>query len=188
MKSFTVHESPEPRAEMLDRAEELVFVKDGFSIFAALAAPIWMVVNRLWLVLFVYVVLLAGLELIFMGLGASTTAQSAIALGLNLLIGFEADSLKRWTLERKGWTLIGTVTGETADICERRFFEAWVPGAPNVDAHRFAGRGGSHGRQQDDPYVTATTPQAGSNLGAVVEPPGRRGWFGGWRSTPAVNT
>ena len=177
MKSFTVHERPNPRSDLLDRAEELVFVKDGFNLFAAILAPVWMLMNRMWLVFVLYLIVLAALEVAFHLAGAGAQAQSAVAIGLNLLIGFEADSLRRWSLERRGWNLIGTVTGENADVCERRFFEKWVPGVPVVDSQTFT----PHGPQRHDPYAAATAPQKPSNLGPVIEPK-PRGWFGGWRS------
>ena len=51
-------------------------------------------------------------------------------LALSLLIGFEADTLRRWGLRRRGWAALGTVTGKTASECERRFFDAWLPMQP----------------------------------------------------------
>ena len=38
MLTFTVHEPPNPPADRVDRAESLVFIKDGFSWAAALLA------------------------------------------------------------------------------------------------------------------------------------------------------
>jgi hypothetical protein len=53
-------------------------------------------------------------------------------LALNLLIGFEADTLRRWTLARRGWRTLGAVSGKTAAECERRFFDAWLPSQPII--------------------------------------------------------
>jgi hypothetical protein len=55
---------------------------------------------------------------------------------LHLLIGFEAGSLRRWTLDRKGWRYVASVTGRSTADCERRFFEEWLPGAPLLDSGR----------------------------------------------------
>ena len=139
MQSYTIHEHPTPPSERIDRGERLMFVKDGFSVFAAAFSPVWMIANGLWLVLLGYLVLLAGLQIAFEVLGAGSGTQAAVALGLNLLVGFEADSLKRWTLGRRGWQIVGTVTGENRTVCERRFFEAWLGSVPAVDTGRFAG-------------------------------------------------
>ena len=55
MLTFTVHEPPNPPADRIERADKLVFVKDGFSWMAALFAPLWMLVHRLWWALLGYV-------------------------------------------------------------------------------------------------------------------------------------
>lgn len=186
MKSYTVHQPPSPPAEKIDRAEALVFVKDGFSVLAFVIAPLWMLMNRMWLALFGYVVLFAALRLLLLAFGAPDQVANAVFLGLNLLVAFEADSLRRWSLERRGFNLIGTVTGDTYDICQRRFFESWLPTVPAVEATELASGLGSGGfgraSARPDPYAASfATPQA-SNLGPVVEPSRKRGLFGGWRS------
>ena len=51
-----------------------------------------------------------------------------------LLIGFEAGTLRRFTLARRGWTNVGVVVGDDRELAERRFFDAWVrtePPAPS---------------------------------------------------------
>lgn len=176
MKSYTVHQPPAPPPERIDRAESLVFVKDGFSIIAFVVAPIWLLANRMWLVLFGYVVAFAALELVLSAFGASEAGRRAVMLGLNLLVGFEADSLRRWTLERKGWTLIGTVTGDNEAVCERRFLENWLPTVPTLEV----ATGG--GPRMADPFHEATRTPEASNLGVAVEAKAKRGLFGGWRS------
>ena len=44
---------------------------------------------------------------------------------LSLLIGFEAASLRRRKLARRGWTPVGLVVGDDLESAERRFFDAW---------------------------------------------------------------
>ncbi|MEO1281221.1 MAG: DUF2628 domain-containing protein [Pseudomonadota bacterium] len=127
MVAYTVHEPPHSGGDRLDRAETLVFVKDGFNFMAALLTPIWMLVNRMWLAFGVYLAGMIGLGLLMSALGASDAWVALVQVAINILIGFEADSLKRWTLERKGWTSAGTVTGRNSTECERRFFEDWLP-------------------------------------------------------------
>jgi hypothetical protein len=132
MLTFTVHEPPNPPADRVDRAESLVFVKDGFGWMAALFAPIWLLVYRLWWPLLGFVVLSGAFELIKRVAGADPHWVGLAVLGLNLMIGFEADTLRRWALERRGWRTLGSVTGKTAAECERRFFEAWLPSQPII--------------------------------------------------------
>jgi len=111
-------------------AERFRFVRDGFSWGAFLFGPLWMIFRRLWLVLIVYVVLIAALtvglaKLPFGGAAAVLLVPFLIAL----FLGLEGSSLRRWTLRRRGWSDLGIVVGEDIEAAERRFFEAWVAGA-----------------------------------------------------------
>jgi hypothetical protein len=131
MPTFTVHEPPNPPADRIDRAERLVFVKDGFSWLAAVFGPVWLLAHRLWWPLLGYVLLSAAFQLLLTYIPVLDPGWIGLAgLALSLLIGFEADTLRRWGLRRRGWTALGTVTGKTASECERRFFDAWLPMQP----------------------------------------------------------
>jgi hypothetical protein len=130
MPTYTVHEPPSPPADRIDRAESLVFVKDGFSWLALLFAPLWLLAHRLWWPLLGYVLVSGALQV-----AARLTALDPGWVGLagftiNLLLAFEADTLRRWSLGRRGWRTIGTVSGRTVAECERRFFDAWLPSQP----------------------------------------------------------
>jgi hypothetical protein len=59
-------------------------------------------------------------------LDASRTVQLVVALLLALLIGFEAGTLRRFALGRRGWNNVGVVVGDDRDTAERRFFDAWA--------------------------------------------------------------
>jgi hypothetical protein len=134
MRTYTIHERPDPAADRVDRAEALVFVKDGFSWAAALFAPLWLLVHRLWWPLLGYVVLSGAFQLPQLFLTLDQRWLGLAAFALHLLIGFEADTLRRWGLERRGWHAVGTVSGRTAVECERRFFDAWLPTQPILAA------------------------------------------------------
>ena len=130
--TFTIHEPPEPAGDRLDRAESLLFVKDGFTWSAALFAPIWLIVHRLWWPLLGYAAILGLFEAVrfldIINAGWITLANVA----LHLLIGFEADALRRWSLERNGWRMLASVSGKNAAECERRFFDQWLPDQPVI--------------------------------------------------------
>ena len=132
MLTFTVHEPPNPPVDRVDRAESLVFVKDGFSWLAALLAPIWLMAHRLWWPLLGFVVAVGALEAIKRTAGVDQRWLGLAVLALNLMIGFEADTLRRWALERRSWRTLGSVSGKTAAECERRFFETWLPSQPII--------------------------------------------------------
>jgi uncharacterized protein DUF2628 len=128
MAVYTVLEPPKLTGGPYERAERFVFIRDGFSWAAFLLTPLWLIYRRLWLGLIGYLVVIAalqvGLRLAGVGSGGRVVAGALIAL----LIGFEAASLRRWTLTRRRWRELGTVVGDGLDDAERRFFDAWIAG------------------------------------------------------------
>ena len=62
MSIYTVHEPPLRANEDVPDPERFVFVRDGFSFWAFLLAPLWMLRHRLWLVLIGYVVVAVALQ------------------------------------------------------------------------------------------------------------------------------
>ena len=126
MQTYTVHERPNPPTNRVKRAERLVFVREGFSWKAALFAPLWMLVHRMWLVLLLYIVAVVALDLALMAADVSPQWIGLLTIAVHAVIGFEAGSLRRWTLDRRGWKMLGAVTGRSEPECERRFFQAWL--------------------------------------------------------------
>jgi len=130
MPVYTVHEPP-ARHGGSDPAR-MAFVRDGFTFWAFLLGPLWMLWHRLWLVLIGYVVLMAGLQFALARLGTSGTTRALVDLLLAILVGLEAASLRRWTLQRRRWTEVGVVVADDMNMAERRFFDAWVNGAASA--------------------------------------------------------
>ena len=126
MAVYTVHQPPARHADPLPDAERIVFVRDGFSFWAFLIAPLWMLWHRMWLVLLGYVVVLAAVDTALSAIGASRTAMSVIGLLISLLVGLEASTLRRVSLRRRGFRNIGIVSGADREDAERRFFGSWL--------------------------------------------------------------
>jgi hypothetical protein len=125
MSTFTVHAPP--RTDGAPAApERFLFVRDGFHGWAFLLAPFWLIRYRLWLALILYVVGVAAILVGLSTLRASGTTQAFAIFVVALLIGFEAASIRRWTLARRGWTTLGFVVGDDRDIAEHRFFTQWA--------------------------------------------------------------
>ncbi len=132
MTVFTVHEPPNAPLSPIDRAEKLRFVKEGFSWGAALVAPVWLAAKGEWIALAAYLAAAAVLGMILAALGAEPAWVSLIFLAANVVLGFEAGELERWSLARAGWREIGLVSGRTREECERRFFEGWLSQEPST--------------------------------------------------------
>jgi Protein of unknown function (DUF2628) len=139
MLTFTVHEPITPPADRVDRAESLLFVKDGFSWTAAVFAPIWLLASRLWLPLLGYLVVSAILQTARWLFAFDPSWMVLGTLALHLLVGLEAGALRQWSLQRRGWSNLGAVTGKSVAECERRFVEAWLPAQPIIAPRPNAG-------------------------------------------------
>jgi hypothetical protein len=126
MTVYTVHEPPPRKNGAATEPDRFRFVRDGFYFWAFLLAPFWMIRHRLWLVLLFYVIGLVALEAAFWALGVNPLVQFVVGVLVALLIGFEAASLRRWTLGRRGWTNLGVVIAPDLEAAERRFFDAWM--------------------------------------------------------------
>jgi hypothetical protein len=120
---------PPLRGDAGRHTDRFVFVRDGFGWGAFLLGPLWMIWRRLWLAFLGYILLVAALEGGFRLIGVSAGGRVLVGFLIALLLGFEAASLRRWTLaRRRGWRELGIVVADDLEAAERRFFEAWVAG------------------------------------------------------------
>lgn len=138
---YTVHEEPNPVADRLDRAERLAFLRDGFSWPAALWTPMWLAGRQLWVPLAIYLAVAGGFGYLLHFFEFGVTEISILVAAVHLFVGFEAYQLERWSYERRGFSLAGTVAGRNKIECERRFFETWLPRQPIITATSKAGAG-----------------------------------------------
>jgi|SRR5689334_14070892 hypothetical protein len=132
MPTYTVHAPPLRQGETTSAAERYVFVRDGFHFWAFLLAPLWLLIHRLWLAFAIYAVCYGLIAAALNLLRVPASAQFAAGLVVALLIGFEASSIWRATLARRGWITVGFVVGEDTEIAERRFFAEWNKHPGNV--------------------------------------------------------
>ena len=135
--------------------------------FGSTALVLWLLMRGFWLALIIYLIVATALALAGQMLGLDEEIQFLIMFGLHVLVGFEADTIERWTLRRHGWDMIGTVAGRDVVECERRFFDAWLPDQPmlrpeTLSVSQITGSG-----------------DASISLGGVRRDSGRSG---GWRS------
>ena len=128
MRVYTVLQPPTPPGEVAEPTS-FVFIKEGFCWPALFVAELWLLCRRMWLVFLAYLavaMVLTGLD------GAFGGPLPWIFLTLaHLLFAFEANELRRWTLERRGYRQIGVVAGGYLRDAELRFFLAWKPEAPS---------------------------------------------------------
>jgi len=135
MRTYTVHHRPSDARDLAREVEGLVFVKDGFCWPGLFFPAVWLLVRGLWLVLIAYLVVTTA---IVTGAGLAGLSEDAtVALGLlaNLVVGFEGNDLRRWTLGRRGLRTVALVSGRRLADAERRFLDFVVDGIrPSVPA------------------------------------------------------
>jgi hypothetical protein len=97
-----------------------VFVKEGFSWPALIIPELWLIFRRMWLVIIVYLAVALMVMAIDQQLGGRVPG---VFLTLaHLLFALEGNELRRWTLARHGYRLIGVAEGRRVGDAEIRFF------------------------------------------------------------------
>jgi hypothetical protein len=130
MPVYTVHEPPRRSRDALAHTTRFVFVRDGFHWSAFLFAPFWMLRHRLWLELLFLIIIVTGLFVGLKRFGGGESFGLLSALLVQLFVGMEASSLRRWKLARRGYRNLGIVIGDDREAAERRFFDSWAAGEP----------------------------------------------------------
>ncbi len=126
MAIYTVHQPPLDSGTAAADPHRFVFVRDGFSWWAFLLTPFWMLRHCLWLVLAIYLLLSVALDAGLRALGASVLTLILAGVLISFLAGLEGGTLRRLKLARRHWRNIGVVTGDRLEDAERRFFDAWI--------------------------------------------------------------
>ena len=125
MPIYTVH-APTADNAGIAATDRFAFVRDGFHFWAALLGPLWLAWHRLWLALIGWIVVMIAIDVGMARLGAGGTAIFLTNVLIALLMGFEASSVRRWTLSRRNWRQLDVVVADNQESAERRFFDRWT--------------------------------------------------------------
>jgi hypothetical protein len=125
MPIYTVH-APTADNAGIAATDRFAFVRDGFHFWAALLGPLWLAWHRLWLALIGWIVGMIAIDVGMARLGAGGTAIFLTNVLIALLMGFEASSIRRWTLSRRNWRQFDVVVADNQESAERRFFDRWT--------------------------------------------------------------
>jgi len=137
MAIFRVYECPG------DSPDAAVFVREGFSIAAAVFTFIWVVWHRMWLaaaaLLAALTTMAIAADAFNLGSAISVTAQLAIAA----ITGFVADALRHRSLVRHGLVESGIVEAANRQEAELKYFvtAAHTRLSPPVNAPRHSADG-----------------------------------------------
>jgi hypothetical protein len=124
---YSVYEPARDDDDVAARAEKIAFVKDGFSWPAFLVPVLWLLYQRMWIELAVFLVVIGGLQWALGGSVQGLELAGWITLAITVLFGFEANDLRGAMLQRRGFRFSGVVSGRDRTQAERSFFTAWLP-------------------------------------------------------------
>lgn len=175
MRVYTVHAPSIGDAGTRVAGDRFVLVRDGFHFWAFVFGLFWLLYHRLWWASLGYVVVVIGVMVALALLHVSSGTDFFVMLLLALLMGFEAASLRRWTLSRRKWRQLDVVVGNDEQDAERRFFDRWTTrqsdpandqagvdrGAP-PPTREVAGQGFS--RPPSQPGIVGLFPQPGGSV------------------------
>ena len=125
MAIYTVH-ARVARGDTTPREPDgFVFVRDGFHFWAMVLSLPWLLWHGLWIATLGYVVFTLALDVTLTTVGIGAGSIIVVMLLIALLMGFEASTLRRWTLSRGRWRQVGMVAASNEEAAERRFFAHW---------------------------------------------------------------
>ena len=121
MTIYTVHVPPARGSRAGSDPMRAVFVKEGFC-WPAFVVPLpWLVLRGMWIAAAFYVIAIAAAVYVAREPGLQPLAVG-IAVFVPLLLGFEGNDLRRWSLGLRGHELAGVVDASSPGEAEIRFF------------------------------------------------------------------
>ncbi len=126
MRTYTLHLPQDAFPHDEDVLEEAELVKDGFSWGAFLFTFLWFFWRRLWLAGLIVFAAVLALNVALQVSGVRPGAAFVADLLLMFLIGLEASSLRRWTLERRGRPAVDAVVASGLEEAEAKTFTRWL--------------------------------------------------------------
>lgn len=137
MKTYTIYAPPQDDRPYESRAIEYKFIKEGYSLWAGLFGPLWLLAKAIWVEGAIYFAVLIASSTLLHYLGFNATAQSGFFTLANLVFGLFARDVERMYYERLGYEMISVINGKSEPDCEARFFRNNNP-AKNVNQEGYS--------------------------------------------------
>lgn len=122
MKTYTVYAPEEDNRAFKDRATDYVFIKEGYSLWAAIFGPFWLVFKTMWVEAAVFFVAIIGVSVAMEQLGFNAFAISSFFTLANIIFAFFARDIERLFYERSGYQMVSVINGKNEHDCEARYF------------------------------------------------------------------
>lgn len=121
MPFYTVH-VPAQDQDRPAQSDRIIFVAEKFNVPAFLFGPVWMLVRRLWLAFAGWLLLAAILATIIVFAGLGPGSGFILFFALQVLVGLEANNLRRRALARRDFSPVDLVGADDLGKAEKAFF------------------------------------------------------------------
>lgn len=125
MRSYTVHRRRRTIGDPEAEATATIFVREGFSWTALIVPPLWFLYHRMWLVLLFYLVVVGAVNAGLDALAVPGSVDTTVNIALQVIFAAEANDLRRWTLGRRRYDIVGIVVADSLADAETRYFRRW---------------------------------------------------------------
>jgi hypothetical protein len=126
MAIYSVHNRPAARVD------DAIFVKDGFAWAGLVFTLLWALWHRMWIVAAIVFSTTAAVAALASWVGLGDAPVNLASLAVGLILGFEGNDLRRWSLARQGYEELGLAPGRDLYEAELRFFAAQAPFQPSA--------------------------------------------------------
>jgi hypothetical protein len=111
------------RRHGLDPERDIQLVKEGFSWPAFLFSFLWALWHRLWLTAAAIFLAVSAVNAAVYWLRPDWLSQTALSVGLGVIVGYLGNDLRRRKLTRLGFVFDGAVSGDDPDKALRRYLD-----------------------------------------------------------------
>jgi hypothetical protein len=123
---YSIYEPQHAAPDVAERADALVFVKEGFSWPALFVPVLWLIYQRMWIELILFTTLLVLVRWVFGNDDSGPMLLNLVGFGIVVLFAFEANDLLGAALERRGYRYAGVALGPDRQSAELSFFRSWI--------------------------------------------------------------
>jgi hypothetical protein len=166
---YSVYEPPNVAPGLIERADRLAFVKEGFSWPAFFVPLLWLIYYRMWIEFILLLAIYLALQWAFGSEPPGQALATWASLGIGVLFAFEANDLRTLSLRRRGYRLAGVASGRDRTEVERSFFRVWLPQQQARPA-KTVERGSEPSRAAPPPQATAPREEGEEVIGLFPRP------------------
>ena len=119
MHSYTIY----VRCGGLSPFHDIVVVKDGFCWGACYFTALWSLWHRMWLVSFLFLVLIFGVNFAGWFLSFEHMGFGVLTIWCAITLGLFGNDLRCWNLEQRGFAFSGLVVEKTVELALAKYYE-----------------------------------------------------------------